>query len=163
MKALRLYLPLVGIPALALVGVLHAGERLEAPPGLHGEWSIRSAGFDAPMAGPAATDAGCITAAIVDSVHRMVITQSGSRADAIVRTADGLDWGTATLRVRSGGAIGALQPVGRSNTHRCSTAVLSLAFESRVPDSLEMVIAQPGCTDCQSARFVARRRHPASE
>jgi hypothetical protein len=40
MKSLLLYLAIVGIPLAGLFGILHAGNRLEAPPSIGGSWRL---------------------------------------------------------------------------------------------------------------------------
>jgi hypothetical protein len=43
-RAVLLYLFLVGLPVLGLLGMLHVGQRLEAPPVLSGTWRIEQGG-----------------------------------------------------------------------------------------------------------------------
>jgi hypothetical protein len=40
MKSFLLYLTIVGIPLAGLFGILHAGNRLEAPPSIGGSWRL---------------------------------------------------------------------------------------------------------------------------
>lgn len=43
MKSLLLYLGLVGLPLAGLLGILHLGSRLEAPPAVGGAWAVTAA------------------------------------------------------------------------------------------------------------------------
>lgn len=157
MRALRLYLPLVGLPAIALVGVLRAGERLSAPPGIHGRWSVRRIVLEPPLSSPRPTDAGCSTAA-ADSIRRLVITQSGPRADVAMIDAEGTVVGRAALQVRPGIAVGAIRDA--SAAAGCSSiGVLSLGFTGAVPDTIRATLGRPGCASCPAVRFIAV--HPA--
>ena len=160
MKALRLYLPLIGVPTLALIGVLRAGQSLSAPPAVHGRWSLGHMQVEPALSGDrSATDCAAMVSA--DSLHRLVIAQSGPRADAELRTSDGGTWARATLRVRRGGALGTLR--GMPTAPGCSgAAVLSFTFARAVPDTMLATLAWPGCATCSALRLVAvRRKRPA--
>lgn len=56
-RTLALYAGLVGIPILGLVAVLHAGQRLQAPPSVGGAWRVESVDGGAGECGPLARGA----------------------------------------------------------------------------------------------------------
>ena len=157
MRALRLYLPIVGLPVIALVGVLRAGKHLAAPPGIHGRWGVRQASLEPPLGTPRPTDAGCSTAIAADSIRRLVITQSGPRAQVALLDADGAVFARAALQVRPGIAVGPIR--GGAVAAGCaSVGVLSLAFSGTVPDSLRATLGWPDCASCSALRFTGVRR-----
>lgn len=157
MRALRLYLPLVGVPAIAVAAVLRAGKHLAAPPGIHGQWSVRQASLEPPLGSPRPTDAGCSIAVAADSIQRLVITQSGPRAEAAMLDAESAEFGRAALHVRAGIAVGPIR--GTSVAAACaSVGVLSLAFSGAVPDSMRATLGWPDCASCSALRFLAVRR-----
>jgi hypothetical protein len=162
MSALRLYLPLIGIPAVALIGVLRIGEGLRAPPGLHGDWSVREARAEAPFPATAepstSSDAGCLPKDLADSLRRLTIAQSGPNATVSILGPELTRWARGAIRVREGAATGVLTGA-ESSPDRCGGApALAIAFAGAVPDTLHVTLARPGCSTCATIRFIATRR-----
>ena len=153
MKALRLYIPLVGLPLLGLLVVLHAGERLTAPPGLRGEWAVRAVSSTAL---PAGEPRSCLAAAAAGMLHRFSVEQSGPRIEVTLRNPEGEGWARSDARVGTGAASGAVS--GTGNAACVGTPRLTLVFTGLVPDSVRGTIAPSGCDDCPTVRFTAVRR-----
>ena len=155
MKALRLYVPLVGLPLLGLLVVLHAGERLTAPPGLHGEWAVRAVSS---AALPAGEPRSCLAAAAAGMLHRLSVAQSGPRIEVTLRDPEGRGWARSEARVDTGSAVG---PVAGTGDAACTGRPrLTLVFTGLVPDTVRGTLAPTGCDDCPAVRYTAVRRHP---
>ena len=155
MKARRLYAPLVGIPFLAVLGLLRAGSGLHAPQSIHGEWRVQ-------FAAPNPTASACVASVTGDSLHSLSITQSGPKAAVTLRSADGDAWAFGNLTIRTDTAQGALTeqtPAGCGAPRR-----LTLTFGDRpIPDSLHGMLDDPACASCAGIEFRASRRRPPPE
>lgn len=152
MKARRLYAPLVGIPFLAVLGLLRAGAGLHAPQAIRGEWRVR-------LAAPNSTSPACLASVTGDSLRALSITQSGPKAVVTLRSADGEAWAVGNLVIGTDTAQGSLAehaPAGCGAPRR-----LTLTFGGRaVPDSLYGTLDDPACAACTGIEFRASRRRP---
>ncbi|MGA9836825.1 MAG: hypothetical protein WBQ26_05880 [Gemmatimonadaceae bacterium] len=152
MNARRLYAPLVGIPLLAVLGLLHAGSGLHAPQAIRGEWRVQ-------LVAPAAAPSACVASLTGDSLHSLSIVQSGPEASVTLRSADGDEWARGDLTIRAGAAEGALS---KPTPGSCGSPWrLTLTFGDRaVPDSLHGILDDPACATCTGIAFRASRRRP---
>ena len=141
---------MVGVPLLGVLLVLHAGEGLSAPTAIHGTWRVRT--MDLPAAA-----ARCLAGITPDSMHTMVLSQSGPEVTVAIRSADQSDWADATVRIAGAAASGTL--AGGAVSDCAGPVRLSLTFGSRpVADSLFGTVADPACATCALLTFVATRR-----
>ncbi len=72
MRSVFWYVVFVGVPLLALLGILRLGEGLPAPRAVHGEYS-----FAVDSSGAI----GCLMPAVAGGERRMTISQSGTRLE----------------------------------------------------------------------------------
>ena len=150
MKASRLYAPMVGIPLIGVLIILHVGRRLEAAPAIHGAWRVRSA---ASTAGTA----GCVGNLTADSIHTIVVSQSGPRATLQLQSVDAGVWANATVRIADHTATGTVDGPWPGNC--AGHVVLTLRFAARpAADSAYGTIADTTCAACNQFAFVATRR-----
>lgn len=129
LRALLLYVGLVGLPLVGLFGVLRAGVGLEAPPAIAGEWVLEP--------GAAATCAGTDRIAIEQSGRFLLVRGAAPATEAR------LDGGrlAATLRAPEGPCAGVL-----------------LALEGAFSDGvLEGRLSNAACPPCASTPLRARR------
>lgn len=148
-RVLRLYVPLVGVPLLALIGVLHAGEHLSAPPSLRGDWLVRAG---APAAAPAGKG-DCAAQSITAVLHRVSISQSGPHLELTLLDADGSV--VTRTQARIDGDSATSDVIGGQS---CSER-LTLRFDGRIPNSLRGAFTMTDCGDCAEPAFTAVRRH----
>lgn len=150
MKASRLYAPMVGVPLIGVLIILHLGRRLEAAPAIHGAWRVRSA---ASTAGTA----GCVANVTADSVHAVFASQSGPRVALQVQSVDAGIWANAALLITGHTATGTVS--GPWPGDCAGRVVLTLRFPDRaVADSAYGTIADTTCAACSQFTFVATRR-----
>ena len=153
MKAARLYAPMVGVPLIGVLLVLHLGRGLQAAPAIHGAWRVRSA---ASTGGTA----GCVASLNADSVHTLLLAQSGPRVSLELQSADASMWGNATLRIADHAAAGTLAAPWADGC--AGRVVLTLRFPDRpVADSVFGALADTACPACRQFTFVATRRRAA--
>ncbi|MDE3052864.1 MAG: hypothetical protein KGJ70_03180 [Gemmatimonadota bacterium] len=159
MRAARLYVPMVGIPLIGVLLVLRAGEKLAAAPAIHGTWRVRS--MSAPTTGAAAR---CLAGITADSMHTLVVSQSGPDATISVRSADASEWASASVTIRGSSAAGTLDGAAPATPAAASAqcpggATLTLQLPPRpVADTLLGSLADPTCAGCATLTFVATRR-----
>ena len=152
MRAARFYVPMVGIPLIGVLLVLRAGEGLSAPRAIHGTWRVRS------MSVPAGAG-HCLAGITSDSMHTLVVSQSGPDATVAVRSADASSWGSAAIGIAGDAATGAL--AGGAAAGCAGGATLTLRLPARaVADTLFGSLADPTCAGCAPLTFVATRRVP---
>ena len=149
MRPVLWYVVLVGVPVVAMLGILRLGERLVAPRAAHGQYSVV---FDSTGSGH------CLSALVVDQETRLNIAQSGPKLDVtfgaleLIGTIDGdsvyaaaptkdnvLLRAASCLTVDTVSVSAALPAKGATDTH----LVGSFLF--------------PGCTTCPSVPFRAAR------
>ena len=160
-KLVRDYILFVGVPLLALVGILRAGKHLTAPVALHGDWSVQ-ADFG-PWQGVA-----CGVLLINSQPLRLRIDQSGSNLTltlndpaktALPATIDGLSLSTT---FSTGRRVTAPAPVAGclgSQSLRIQAAV----NQHEKQRSLAGTFRLDGCASCPPITFSATRQMPAGK
>lgn len=144
MKSLLIYLVLVGGPLAGLFGILHAGNRLEAPPSIGGAWRLESSPPFA--AGP---EEGETMIEISQSGEHVELRIGGALFDGTVR-GDSIVAATEARAERRGEAVDPCGPP-RGITMR---ARLDRAAE---PDRLTAVFSLPASTGCTPSTVRAVR------
>ena len=144
MRPLLGYIALVGVPVLALLGILRLGEGLVAPRAVHGQYEVTvdSLGVDSCLAQFAGAE------------KRMTIVQSGTRLLLTVGQEMPVTFtGTiAGYTIRAAAATACLT----ADSIALSATVERTAAEPRIVGAFEV----PGCATCRAAPFQARRLSP---
>ena len=139
MRVALLYVALVGLPVVGLLAVLHAGQRLEAPPDVGGVWRVARGG-----------------ACGLQEGDTFEIAQSGQYLSVELprRPAMGGRLTGGVLRARGGARA--------SSAPGCASG--PLAFEALtaepVPRQLRGRVGVPGCAGCPFQSVVAVREAP---
>jgi hypothetical protein len=108
MKHVLLYVVLIGGAILAVVGILRAGEHLEAPRSVSGAWTIEGPLLTAPAG-------DCLAGWIGSQRPRLVVSQSGRLLEALLQGSRGMPLkgtiveGEMTLTSRASRALPDLQ------------------------------------------------------
>jgi len=155
------YLLFVGVPLLALVGILRAGSHLTAPVALHGNWSVE-ADF-APWQG-----VPCAAPLVSSQPLRLRIDQVGSnltftlndpRRTALPGTVEGLSLRTTFLAGQGSKASAPGPDAGclGAQSLRIQAAVNRHGKER----SLAGTFSLEGCASCPPVAFSAARELPA--
>ena len=137
------YIFLVGVPLLALVGVLEAGRKLVAPPAVDGPWVV-----DADFRSLAPSPCGALFGTLRQPV--LLISQSGTHFDFALNAA---------TRLSGEGALQGPDLTASGGVTACSvpqnflvTASVSGQPAARV---LNGKISLPSCADCAPVAFHA--------
>lgn len=159
MKNTRLiaaYVSLVGLPVLALIGVLRTGGRLTAPPFIGGTWTVES-----DMKALAAIP--CAAAVIHGQAPVLAISQSGRYLYAGLGDPDETSL--------AGSVEGREIAIGISNATavaaglcRPDNPVMLAAKLERDKDTATLIgeVTAAGCADCRPVPFRAFRTTPAA-
>jgi len=155
------YLLFVGVPLLALVGILRAGSHLTAPVALHGNWSVQ-ADF-APWQG-----VPCAAPLISSQPLRLRIDQVGSNLTftlndpaktALPGTLEGLSLRTTFLAGQGSRASAPLPDAGCLGAQ--SLRIQAAVTQHGKQRSLAGTLALEGCASCPPIAFSAAHQLPA--
>ena len=137
MKPLLLYLALVGVPVAGLLGILHAGSALQAPPAIGGEW-VMDTGAPGPAPG-----------------ERLDLTQSGVYVSVLLAGSrlHGRLRGDTLVAERSA------ETDGRGGCDPRGAAVLRATVRE---GRMQGVLEPAGGPECAPLAFTAVRRPPAA-
>jgi len=146
MKAVLLYLALVGIPVLAVLGILQLGRGLTAPIAVAGTWNIEKNS-------PITNDSSCSALPISSDKPVLTITQSGSHLQLMFNDTD-----RTTL-------TGELHEQTISTANTPSQGQDAIGLEARVdrqaePDSLQGVLTFRECPSRKAVTFTATHQNP---
>ncbi|HJU72220.1 MAG TPA: hypothetical protein VJ717_00630 [Gemmatimonadaceae bacterium] len=145
MRSALWYLLLVGMPVLALMGVLRLGQGLDAPRAVHGLYAVT---YDSATSGP------CIANLTSAQPNELTVAQSGTRLD--VRVGDLLLVGAI-----AGDSVYAAAPGKAFRTASCETldsvAVTAVVVRTGSERALVGQVMFRGCATCAPARFRALR------
>jgi len=146
MRPALLYPLMVGLPIIAIVGILRVGERITPPPALGGSWAAeRSAGTGEP---PELLVSSCGDPVEPRAIHGVELQQSGRTATVAIRDAAGARWAEGSVALRAddrGAADGTLTLAG------CSSATVGVTL---VPDgmlrprTMDISLEVRDCADC---------------
>jgi hypothetical protein len=159
LRSLLTYLALVGVPVAALLGILHLGRGLQAPPPLGGEWTVAASPSPSPATSPSA---GPTCAAWGDSLARggLSISQSGVHLDVTLRLA-GERRVSALLRgdtIRGAAERTGDSAPGRAACDPASGLKIEAAVDPRAdPRRMDGVVRFRSCGGCAPAAFTATR------
>jgi len=143
------YVGLVGLPLLALAGVLKAGSHLSAPISVDGSWKV-----EADPASPAAQSCAADLSALVTSP--LVISQSGKNLVVSFTSATKASGFGAIERKNVSASIATLSPVASCGSS--SRILLSaLVDPTSEPRTLAGSLSVDGCIACAPIRLRAVR------
>lgn len=140
------YIFLVGVPVLALVGILKSGRQLAAPPSVDGSWKIEARG-----AGPASACNSFLSSAVNSPLS---ISQSG--ASLVV----GINGGDKTTMGKLEGKTIKAQFAGTDDAPNCADRNLTLTATldpQADPRTLQGTLSVANCPAC-SLDFHASRQ-----
>lgn len=136
------YVAFVGLPVVALLGILRLGEGLVAPRAVHGEYTIA---VDSSNVSP------CLSPLVAGSERRMTIAQSGTRLQ--------LTLGSETPIILAGTLAGdTIRVVAATRCLTADSVGMSATVEKSATET-ELVgqLQWPGCATCSPAPFRASR------
>ncbi|MDR0787331.1 MAG: hypothetical protein LBG44_05640 [Gemmatimonadota bacterium] len=148
MKSFGLYVLLVGLPFLALIGILHIGQRLVPPRSIGGSWEllISSSGSTA-LLGPCSGLAPAGTS-------QMRLSQSGPHAEVTLA-------GNPPIRLAlllSGNSVHATgSSTGKSPSEGCELTLNGEIFGPMGQERMEGRISREDCPECEPMNFTAVR------
>ncbi len=139
------YICLVGLPLLALVGVLDVGRKLIAPPSVDGPWMVE-ADFRSLAPSPCAGVFGTLRQPL------LLISQSGTHFDFALNSA---------TRLGGEGALQGSQLTGSGDISNCAappTFVMTAAVSGQASNrTLDGRFSIPSCVNCTPVSFHAIR------
>ena len=149
MRSVLWYIALVGIPVVAILGILRLGERLVAPRAAHGLYSVA---FDSTGSGR------CLSALVADHEKRLSVAQSGPKLDVTFGPLELFG----TIQGERINAATATKDSALLRAANCLTGdsiALSGALPTRGASDTHWVgnFLFPGCTTCPSVPFRATR------
>jgi len=155
-RLIAAYVSLVGLPALALIGVLRTGGRLTAPPFIGGAWTVES-----DMKALAAIP--CAGAVIHGQAPVLAISQSGGYLyaglgdPADTSLAGSVEGREIAIRISNTTAVAA-------GLCRADNPVMLTAKLERDKDTATLIgeITAAGCADCRPVTFRASRKTAAA-
>ncbi len=146
-RSLFTYVFLVGLPLAGLVGVLHAGQGLQAPPPVDGTWQT--------VAAASGSGAAALTPLVPPSANpaQLEVHQSGTYLS--------MDIGPLHLsgRLRGDSLVAHTQvPAASRRAAGCGHTEMELHASVNVaaePDLLTLVLSEPGRPACPQMRWTA--------
>jgi len=154
------YIIFVGIPLLALVGILRAGKHLTAPVALHGNWSVQAdfGPWQGVPCGALLINSQPLLVRIDQSGSNLTLTLNDPAKTALPATIEGFSLST-TFSTGRGGTAPAPRPddgcLG-SQSARIQAAV----NQHEKQRSLAGTFRLDGCASCPPIAFSATRRMP---
>jgi hypothetical protein len=160
-KLVRDYILFVGVPLLALVGILRAGSHLTAPVALHGDWSVQAdfGPWQGVPCGALLINSQPLLLSIDQSGSDLTLTLNDPAKTALPGTIDGFSLSTTFSSGRGGTAL-APRPDGGclgSQSLRIQAAV----NQHEKQRSLAGTFRLDGCASCPPIAFAATRQMPA--
>jgi hypothetical protein len=141
MRPIFWYLAFVGVPVLALLGILRLGEGLVAPRAVHGTYAV---GVDS------SSVALCFAPLLAGAERRMTVVQSGTRLQ--------LTFGQTPAVVLTGTIAGDTIRAAAAKSCLTADSIALSATVRRTPPEGELVgqLEARGCSACPPAPFRAR-------
>jgi Kef-type K+ transport system membrane component KefB len=150
------YVGLVGLPLLALMGVLRAGAHLKSPTSVGGPWNV-----DADFSSLAGTPCGALLSgvrqpalAIIQSGRQLTLNLNNSQKTALAATLDG-----STVRTTPTAGSGGSQST-KALTPGCDypqSIQLEATISSQEPRTMTGMVSLSDCSDCKPVSFHAVR------
>ena len=157
------YVLFVGVPLLALVGILRAGNHLHAPVALHGDWSVQAdfGPWQGVPCGALLINSQPLQLRIDQSGSDLTLTLNDPAKTALPGTIDGFSLST-TLSTGRGGTAPAPRPDAGclgSQSLRIQAAV----NQHEKQRSLAGTFRLDGCASCPPIAFSATRQMPTGK
>lgn len=159
-KLVRDYVLFVGVPLLALVGILRAGKHLTAPVALHGNWSVQAdfGPWQGVPCGALLINSQPLLLRIDQSGSNLTLTLNDPARTALPATIEGFSLST-TFSTGQGGNAPAPRPEAGclgSQSLRIQAAV----NQHEKQRSLAGTFRLDGCASCPPVAFSATRQMP---
>jgi len=162
-KLVRDYILFVGVPLLALVGILRAGSHLTAPVAVHGDWNVQAdfGPWQGVPCGALLNNSQPLQLRIDQSGSNLTLTLNDPQETALPGTIDGFSLST-TFSTGQGGTARAPRPNAGclgSQSLRIQAAV----NQHEKQRSLAGTFRLDGCASCPPMAFSATRRMPTGK
>ena len=159
-KLVRDYILFVGVPLLALVGILRAGSHLTAPVAVHGDWSVQAdfGPWQGVPCGALLINSQPLLLRIDQSGSNLTLTLNDAAKTALPATIEGFSIST-TFPTGRGGTAPAPRPDSGclgSQSLRIQAAV----NQHEKQRSLAGTFRLDGCASCPPVAFSATRLMP---
>ncbi len=159
-KLVRDYLLFVGVPLLALVGILRAGRHLTAPVAVHGNWSVQAdfGPWRGVPCGALLINSQPLLLRIDQSGSNLTLTLNDSARTALPATIDGFSLSTTFSTGRGGTAPGPRPEAGCLGAQ--SLRIQATVIQHEKQRSLAGTFRLDGCASCPPVAFSATRQMP---
>jgi hypothetical protein len=148
MRPVLWYLTFVGVPFLALLGILRVGERLTPPRAVHGQYAVT---FDSSGSGR------CVYDMLRDGEQRLNVSQSGPRLE--LSSGDLLLDGSIEVdNIQAAAPLGDGAKPGSGSCLTADTLIVAAVLE-RTTEATQLSgqFRMPGCATCAPVPFRAVR------
>jgi hypothetical protein len=154
------YIIFVGIPLLALVGILRAGKHLTAPVALHGNWSVQAdfGPWQGVPCGALLVNSQPLLLRIDQSGSALTLTLNDPAKTALPGTLDGLSLSTTFSTGRGGTAPAPRPDAGCLGSQ--SLRIQATVIQHEKQRSLAGTFNLDGCASCPPIVFSATRQMP---
>jgi Kef-type K+ transport system membrane component KefB len=161
-SALLTYVGLVGLPLLALVGLLRAGSTLKPPTSVGGPWNV-DADFSTLSSAPCGslfTDVSQPAFAITQSGQQLTLTINNPQKTTLAAKLDGTN--LTTIPNTTAGNSGTTQSA-RPACKDVQSILVQATISSQTPRTMTGTINFSDCSDCKAASFEAIRQTAQQE
>jgi hypothetical protein len=158
-KLVRDYVLFVGVPLLALVGILHAGKHLAAPVALHGDWNVQAdfGPWQGVPCGVQLLKSSPLLLRIDQSGGDLTVTLNDLAGTALPATVNGFSLAT-TLPTGEGTAPAPLSSSGCLGSQ--SLRIQATVNQHEKQRTLKGTFSLDGCASCPPIAFSATRPMP---
>jgi hypothetical protein len=162
-KLVRDYILFVGVPLLALVGILRAGSHLTAPVALHGNWSVQAdfGPWQGVPCGALLINSQPLLLRIDQSGSDLTLTLNDPAKTALPATIDAFSLST-TFSTGQGGTAPAPRP-DAGCTGSQSLRIQAAVNQHEKQRSLAGTFRLDGCASCPPITFSATRQMPTGK
>src|SRR5208337_142950 len=159
-KLVRDYSLFVGVPLLALVGILRAGKHLTAPVAVHGDWSVQAdfGPWQGVPCGALLINSQPLQLRIDQSGSDLTLTLNDPAKTALPATLDGLSLSTTFSTGQGGTAPGPRPEAGCLGSQ--SLRIQAAVKQHENQRSLEGTFRLDGRASCPPIAFAATRQMP---
>jgi hypothetical protein len=159
-KLVRDYILFVGVPLLALVGILRAGRHLTAPVALHGNWSVQADfhPWQGVPCGALLINSQPLLLRIDQSGRNLTLTLNDPARTALPGTLDGFSLSTTFSAGRGGTAPAPRPDAGCLGSQ--SLRIQATVYQHEKQRSLAGTFNLDGCASCPPIAFSATRQMP---
>ena len=159
-KLVRDYILFVGVPLLALVGILRAGRHLTAPLAVHGDWSVQAdfGPWQGVPCGALLINSQPLVLRIDQSGSNLTLTLNDPARTTLPATIDGLSLSTTFSAGREGTAPAPRPDAGCLGSQ--SLRIKAAVNQHEKQRSLAGTFNLDGCASCPPIAFSATRQMP---